>query len=272
MKQYLDLCAKIINDDNQRGDRTGTGTISRFGEKMVFDLREGFPLVTTKKSSIRDIARELIWFLNGETNTETLHPCKIWDEWALEDGETRAPYGWMWRYWPIKEKTDYVDQISYLIESIKSRPTSRRHLVSAWNVEYLPDETKSPHENVKDGKHSLPPCHLFFQCYVDGEHLDLQVYIRSNDMALGAPYNIASYSLLMHAIANEVGLTPRRLHYIMGDAHIYKNHIDGMIEQIKRHPYNLCRLKLKGGIDFKLDDIEIENYQHHEAIKYKISV
>ena len=227
MKQYLDLMRHVRQNGTQKGDRTGTGTLSLFGYQMRFDLAQGFPLVTTKKLHLRSIIHELLWFLKGETNTRYLkeNGVSIWDEWATPDGALGPIYGYQWRSWPTPDGQS-LDQISHVIEQIRINPNSRRHIVSAWNVGDLPDESVSPQENVAHNKMALAPCHAFFQFYVADGRLSCQLYQRSADIFLGVPFNIASYALLTMMVAQATGLEPGDFVHTFGDAHLYQNHLE----------------------------------------------
>ena len=226
MKQYLDLMRHVKENGVQKGDRTGTGTISVFGYQMRFDLSEGFPLVTTKKCHLKSIIHELLWFLKGETDTKYLvdNGVKIWNEWA-DDGQLGPVYGYQWRNWPAPNGT-HIDQIEEVIQLLKDKPNSRRIIVSAWNVADLPDESISPQDNVKKGQMALAPCHAFFQFYVADGKLSCQLYQRSADIFLGVPFNIASYALLTMMVAQVVGLEPGDFIHTLGDAHLYNNHLE----------------------------------------------
>jgi thymidylate synthase len=260
MQPYLDLVRHILDHGAKKGDRTGTGTLSVFGHQLRFDLGAGFPLLTTKKLHLRSIIYELLWFLKGETNVRYLNENKvtIWDEWADADGELGPIYGYQWRNWGGTG----IDQIQAAIDLIKSDPTSRRIMVSAWNVADLP-------------RMALPPCHTMFQFWVQGSWLDCQLYQRSADMALGVPFNIASYALLTHLIANECGLAPRYFVHVLGDSHVYLNHTDGLRLQLQREPHRLPSLRLPPGVrvdDIRFEDVVLENYVHHPFIKFEVSV
>lgn len=264
MKQYLDLLDNVLESGNLKEDRTGTGTKSIFGYQMRFNLQEGFPLVTTKKLHLRSIIHELLWFLQGNTNIDYLHQNKvtIWDEWANENGDLGPVYGKQWRAWETKEgKT--VDQISELIEQIKTNPNSRRLLVNAWNVGEI--------NNM-----ALPPCHILFQFYVANGKLSCQLYQRSADIFLGVPFNIASYAILTHMIAQVCNLEVGDFVHTIGDAHLYTNHFDQARLQLSRSHYPLPELKLnkeiKNIFDFRFEDIEIINYQSHPTIKAPIAI
>ena len=264
MKQYLDLLNNVLESGNLKEDRTGTGTKSIFGYQMRFNLQEGFPLVTTKKLHLRSIIHELLWFLQGNTNIDYLHQNKvtIWDEWADENGDLGPVYGKQWRAWETKEGK-VVDQISELIEQIKTNPNSRRLLVNAWNVGEI--------NNM-----ALPPCHILFQFYVANGKLSCQLYQRSADIFLGVPFNIASYAILTHMIAQVCNLEVGDFVHTIGDAHLYTNHFDQARLQLSRSPYPLPELKLNKDIknifDFKFEDIEIVNYTSHPTIKAPIAV
>ena len=271
MQQYLSLVEEILEKGEERHDRTGTGTLSIFGAQRKYDLRNGFPLVTTKKVFFNAVIRELLWFLRGATNIndDLAQHTAIWNDWADPDGSLGPIYGYQWRKWERftkDEKTgeykmSHVDQIQNVLDTIKTNPDSRRIIVSAWNVADLP-------------KMKLPPCHLLFQFYVINGRLDCQLYQRSADMALGVPFNIASYSALMMMVAQECDLTPGIFTHTLGDAHIYLNHVEGLREQLKRKPYPLPALKLakKPFWEIKFEDFTLENYQHHPVIKFQIAV
>lgn len=264
MKQYLELCEHILKNGVKKADRTGTGTISIFGYQMRFDLRAGFPLLTTKKLHLKSIIYELLWFLRGDTNVKYLQEngVRIWNEWADENGDLGPIYGHQWRSWRTAEgKT--VDQISEVIEEIKRNPDSRRLVVSAWNVGDLP-------------KMKLPPCHVLFQFYVANGELSCQLYQRSADVFLGLPFNIASYSLLTMMIAQVCGLKPGEFIHTIGDAHIYLNHIDQVKLQLTREPRPLPVMKINPAVknifDFRYEDFQLENYNPHPHIKGEVSV
>jgi thymidylate synthase len=259
MRPYLELLRHVLDQGERRVDRTGTGTISVFGAQTRYDLRDGFPLVTTKKVLFPAVVRELLWFLRGSTNIhDDLHEhTPIWDAWADENGELGPIYGYQWRNWGGTG----IDQISEAIETIKRDPTSRRIIVSAWNVADLP-------------RMKLPPCHAFFQFYVQERFLDCQLYQRSADLALGVPFNIASYALLMSMIAQDCGLQPRHFVHVLGDAHIYLNHVEGVKTQLAREPFPLPRLVLapRPTLEMRYEDISLEGYQHHPFIKFPVAV
>lgn len=270
MKQYLSLVQEILEKGEMKKDRTGTGTISIFGAQRKYDLREGFPLLTTKKVLFPAALRELLWFLAGSTNINddlTQHT-PIWDAWADEDGELGPIYGYQWRKWETFTKDEnghyqksHIDQIQEAIDMIKNNPDSRRILVSAWNVADV-------------SRMNLPPCHLLFQFYVVNGRLDCQLYQRSADVALGVPFNIASYATLMHMIAQECDLEPGIFTHTTGDTHIYLNHVEGLKEQLTRTPGPLPTLKMakKPFWDLKFENFEIENYHHGKFIKFPVAV
>jgi thymidylate synthase len=289
MRPYLDLLQHILDHGVPKEDRTGTGALSLFGVQMHFDLAEGFPLLTTKKLSTRAIIHELLWFLQGSTNIGYLkeHGVNIWDEWATEEGDLGPVYGKQWRSWPAHDGRT-IDQISNVIAQIKTRPHSRRLIVSAWNPADLPDESISPQANVTQGRMALAPCHCLFQFNVrrpahprrgapdDGVFLDCQLYQRSADVFLGVPFNIASYSLLTHMMAQVCGLQAGDFIHTFGDIHLYRNHVEQAKEQLQRAPKALPQLRLNPDINnlfaFRFGDIEILNYDPHPAIRAPIAV
>jgi thymidylate synthase len=274
MQQYHDLVKHVLENGNQKGDRTGTGTLSVFGYQMRFDLSEGFPMVTTKKLHLKSIIYELLWFLKGDTNIQYLqeNDVKIWDAWADENGDLGPVYGHQWRNWNSEE----IDQITELIETLKTNPNSRRMLVSAWNPSVLPDTSVSFAENVANGKAALPPCHAFFQFYVADGKLSCQLYQRSADIFLGVPFNIASYALFTMMIAQVCGLQVGDFIHTFGDAHIYNNHIEQVHLQLSRECRPLPTMKLnpeiKNIFDFTFDDFTLEGYDPHPHIKGAVAV
>ncbi|MFP5438646.1 MAG: thymidylate synthase [Bacteroidia bacterium] len=274
MKQYLDLVKHVMETGNQKGDRTGTGTISVFGYQMRFDLSEGFPLVTTKKLHLKSIIYELLWFLKGDTNINYLNAngVKIWDEWADKDGNLGPVYGAQWRNWDGQD----IDQITELIDTLKTNPNSRRMLVTAWNPGVLPENGKSFSENVANGKVALPPCHAFFQFYVADGKLSCQLYQRSADIFLGVPFNIASYALLTMMIAQVCGLEAGDFIHTFGDAHIYNNHIEQLELQLTREPRPMPKMilnpEVKNIFDFTFEDFTLVDYDPHPHIKGAVAV
>ncbi|MGG1574167.1 thymidylate synthase [Fictibacillus sp. NRS-1165] len=264
MKQYLNLLQDTLENGTRKEDRTGTGTISVFGRQMRYDLQEGFPVVTTKKLHLRSIIHELLWFLKGDTNIAYLQQngVSIWDQWADENGDLGPVYGHQWRSWQTPNG-ETIDQISNLIHDIKHNPDSRRLLVSAWNPSDVP-------------KMALPPCHTLFQFYVADGKLSCQLYQRSADLFLGVPFNIASYALLTMMIAQVCGLKPSEFIHTVGDAHIYLNHLDQVKLQLTREPKPLPVMKINPEVtsifDFKFEDFELLNYEHHPRIKGEVSV
>lgn len=264
MKQYLDLLAHVMKTGSDRGDRTGTGTRSVFGYQMRFDLADGFPVLTTKKLHLRSIIHELLWFLKGDTNIAYLkeNGVSIWDEWADEDGNLGPVYGAQWRSWPAPDGR-HIDQIALLLESLKTNPNSRRHIVSAWNPALVDDM-------------ALPPCHCLFQFYVSDGKLSCQLYQRSADIFLGVPFNIASYALLTLMVAQVTGLKPGDFVHTLGDAHIYANHFEQAELQMQRSPKALPTMRLNPDVtslfDFKFEDFTLENYEADASIKAPIAV
>ncbi|WP_127141201.1 thymidylate synthase [Flagellimonas marinaquae] len=274
MKQYHDLLKHVLEHGNQKGDRTGTGTLSVFGYQMRFDLAEGFPMVTTKKLHLKSIIHELLWFLKGDTNIAYLQEngVRIWNEWADENGDLGPVYGHQWRNWNSEE----IDQIKEVIDTLKTNPNSRRMLVSAWNPSVLPDTSVSFAANVANGKAALPPCHAFFQFYVADGKLSCQLYQRSADIFLGVPFNIASYALFTLMMAQVCGYQPGEFIHTFGDAHIYNNHMEQVELQLSRDPRPLPTMKLnpevKDIFDFTFDDFELLNYDPHPHIKGVVAV
>lgn len=264
MKQYLDLLDYVLKNGTTKEDRTGTGTISVFGYQMRFDLSKGFPLLTTKKLHLKSIIHELLWFLNGDTNVKYLQEngVRIWNEWADENGELGPVYGHQWRSWPDYNGNS-IDQISNVINQIKNNPDSRRLIVSAWNVAEV--------ENM-----ALPPCHTLFQFYVSNGKLSLQLYQRSADIFLGVPFNIASYALLLMMVAQVTDLQVGEFIHTLGDAHIYKNHLEQVHEQLSRQPRALPTMKLNQNVkdifNFHFEDFSLEDYNPHPHIKGIVAV
>ena len=264
MKQYQDLLKHILESGHRKHDRTGTGTISTFGYQMRFDLKDGFPLLTTKKVHLKSIIHELLWFLKGDTNVRYLQDngVRIWNEWADADGDLGHIYGYQWRSWPAYDG-GFIDQISEVVETIKKNPDSRRMIVSAWNVADL-------------DRMNLPPCHAMFQFYVADGRLSLQLYQRSADSFLGVPFNIASYALLCMMVAQVCGLEPGEFIHTFGDVHIYLNHLAQVEEQLKREPRQLPRMVLNPDVKdifgFKYEDFTLQDYDPWPPIKGKVSV
>jgi thymidylate synthase len=261
---YEDLLRDVLEHGTHKSDRTGTGTLSVFGRQLRFDLSKNFPLITTKRVHFKSVAVELLWFLRGDTNVKWMQDqgVTIWDEWADADGELGPVYGVQWRSWPTPDG-GHIDQIAELIENLKSNPDSRRHIVSAWNVSELKDM-------------ALPPCHAFFQFYVADGKLSCQLYQRSADTFLGVPFNIASYALLTLMIAQQTGLEPGEFVWTGGDVHIYDNHMDQVLKQLAREPYEYPQLNITRKpdsiFDYTLEDFEVVGYQHHPTIKAPIAV
>lgn len=264
MKQYLALLDTILKDGVEKDDRTGTGTLSIFGYQMRFNLQNGFPLLTTKKLHLKSIIHELLWFIKGDTNIKYLNDngVTIWDEWADASGDLGHIYGYQWRSWPTASGA-HIDQLAEVVEAIKINPDSRRHIVSAWNVGDIPGM-------------ALPPCHVLFQFYVANGCLSCQLYQRSADVFLGVPFNIASYALLTMMVAQATGLKAGELIHTLGDAHIYKNHMEQAKTQLEREPYNLPTMKLNSSVtslfDFTYGDFELQGYHAHPSIKAPIAV
>jgi thymidylate synthase len=264
MEQYLDLLRRTLDEGVRKEDRTGTGTLSVFGHQMRFDLRDGFPLVTTKKVHIPSVVAELLWFVRGDSNVEWLHEhgVTIWDEWADADGDLGPIYGVQWRSWPAPDGRR-IDQLAMVIEQLREEPESRRHVVSAWNPADIP-------------RMALAPCHALFQFYVADGRLSCQLYQRSGDLFLGVPFNIASYALLTHMLAQQCDLQPGEFIWTGGDCHLYLNHLEQVDEQLSRVPLTLPKLVLARRpptiFDYAYEDFQIVNYQHHPAIKAPVAV
>ncbi|MDU6680150.1 thymidylate synthase [Actinomyces sp.] len=261
--QYEDLLRDVMSNGTPKGDRTGTGTVSVFGRQLRFNLQEGFPLITTKRVHLKSVVGELLWFLQGDSNVRWLQEngIRIWNEWADEDGELGPVYGVQWRCWPTPNG-EHIDQLAGVLETLKNDPDSRRMIVSAWNVAEL-------------DKMALAPCHAFFQLYVADGKLSLQIYQRSADLFLGVPFNIASYALLTHMIAQQADLEVGELIWTGGDCHIYTNHFEQVRTQLEREAYpfpTLALHKAKDLFSYTFDDITVENYQHHPTIKAPVAV
>ncbi|MEE9363024.1 MAG: thymidylate synthase [Cellulophaga sp.] len=274
MQQYHDLLKRVLAEGSQKGDRTGTGTLSVFGHQMRFDLSKGFPMVTTKKLHLKSIIHELLWFLKGDTNISYLkeNGVRIWNDWADEDGNLGPVYGHQWRNW----NSEGIDQIKEVIHTLKTNPNSRRMMISAWNPSVLPDTSISFSENVAQGKVALPPCHAFFQFYVTNGKLSCQLYQRSADIFLGVPFNIASYALLTLMIAQVCGYEAGDFIHTFGDAHIYNNHMDQIELQLSRELRDLPKMTINPDItdifNFTFDDFSLENYNPHPGIKGAVAV
>lgn len=277
MKVYQDLLSEVLRDGAEKGDRTGTGTLSVFGRQFRHNLADGFPLLTTKKLHFKSIVNELLWFLNGDTNTRWLkaNGVKIWDEWATEEGDLGPIYGKQWTAWPTKDGST-INQIDYVINTLKHNPNSRRILFHAWNVEYLPDESVSPQENARDGKMALPPCHLLYQFYVSNGKLSSHLLIRSSDLFLGNPYNLASLATLTHMLAQQCDLGVGDVVVTMSDAHIYLNHLAQVKEQLTREPRALPQLKIRRKpesiYNYTFEDFELVGYDPHPHIAAPVSI
>lgn len=277
MEQYLELLRRVRTQGIRKGDRTGTGTLSVFGHQLRFDLGAGFPLVTTKKVHLKSIIHELLWFLAGDTNIAYLNRngVSIWDEWATESGDLGPIYGAQWRSWP-DGRGGRIDQLATLIEQLRTRPDSRRLLVSAWNPADLPDEGRSPRDNVAAGRMALAPCHALFQFYVADGRLSCQLYQRSADVFLGVPFNIASYALLTLMVAQVTGLAPGEFIHTLGDAHLYLNHLEQADLQLSRSPRPLPRMHLNPEVrdlfGFRFEDFRLDGYDPHPGIAAPIAV
>lgn len=277
MQNYLDLLADIRDNGSDRGDRTGTGTRSVFGRQLRFDLDAGFPILTTKKVHFKSVVNELIWFLSGDTNTQWLREngVSIWDEWATEAGDLGPLYGAQWVNWPTRDGGS-INQIDYVVDCLRNRPESRRILFHAWNVEYLPDESISPQENVEQGRMALPPCHLLYQFYVANGKLSAMLYIRSSDAFLGLPFNIASVALLVHMLAQQVDLVPGEVIVTMGDCHLYSNHWEQVATQLARQPKARPQLKIlrhpESIYGYRFEDFVLEGYDPEPNISAPVAI
>lgn len=277
MKAYLDLLTDVITNGVVKGDRTGTGTKAVFARQFRHNLADGFPLLTTKKLHFKSIANELIWMLSGSTNVKWLNEngVSIWDEWATEDGDLGPVYGKQWTAWPTKDGRT-INQIDYMVETLKTNPNSRRILFHGWNVEYLPDERQSPQENARNGLQALPPCHLLYQAFVHERHLSMQLYIRSSDVFLGLPYNTAALALLTHMLAQQCDLIPHEIIVTTGDTHAYSNHMEQIQEQLSRKPKKLPQLKIlrrpESIYDYKFEDFEVVGYEPYPSIKAPVAI
>lgn len=279
MRQYLDLIRDVVANGVDKPDRTGVGTRSVFGRQLRFDLLEGFPLLTTKRIHLKSVIHELLWFLSGSTDNNALRAngVKIWDEWAAPSGDLGPIYGAQWRSWPCPDGRT-IDQLCELVETIRTRPDSRRLVVSAWNPADLPDETRSPQDNVAAGRMALAPCHCLFQFYCAAGRLSCHLYQRSADLFLGVPFNIASYALLTHMIAEQCDLLPGDFVHSFGDLHLYRNHLtdDIVFAQLEREPRILPRLRLARRpatlFDYRFEDIEVLDYDPYPPIRAPIAV
>jgi thymidylate synthase len=288
MQNYLDMMYDIVDEGSERDDRTNTGTWDSFGRQLRFNLLKGFPIVTTKKINFKNIVGELLWFLQGGCHLKDLAAIThgdekagtIWDDWADPSGYLGPIYGVQWRYYGGLDG-EPVDQIAQLMHNLKHKPFSRRHVITAWNPCDLPNEDLSPNVNAENGQMCLPPCHCLFQFHVDSpgdghKYLSCQLYQRSADMFIGVPYNIASYALLTHLIAQQLDMTPYMFVHTFGSAHVYKNHIDQVSTQLERDPHPLPELRIKRKLNnlesYKVDDFELINYKHHPFIKAPVAV
>lgn len=277
MRTYLQLLQDILDKGSRKEDRTGTGTISLFGYQMRFDLSRGFPCVTTKKLHLRSIIHELLWFLKGDTNIAYLNAngVSIWDKWADENGNLGPVYGAQWRNWLTADGTS-IDQMSLLLDDLRHRPHSRRHIITAWNPAVLPDESHRPQDNARAGLQALPPCHMMFQFHIANDKLSCQMYQRSADAFLGVPFNIASYALLTMMVAQVLDLEPGDFILSLGDAHIYLNHLEQVSTQLSRQTFPLPSMLInpdrKDLFAFVYEDFDLQNYQSHAGIKAPIAV
>jgi thymidylate synthase len=277
MKQYLDLLQDILDNGATKSDRTGTGTLSVFGRQYRHDLAQGFPLLTTKKLHLKSIINELIWFLNGDTNTRWLkeNGVSIWDEWATEEGDLGPIYGAQWTAWPT-QGGETINQIDYVVDCLRNNPDSRRILFHGWNVEYLPDERMSPQDNVRAGRMALPPCHLLYQFYVANGVLSAQLLIRSSDSFLGLPYNTASLAVLTIMLAQQCDLEAGEIIVCTGDSHIYSNHMEQVQEQLGRKPRELPQLRILRKpatiYDYRFEDFELQDYDPYPHISAPVAI
>jgi thymidylate synthase len=277
MKQYLNLLQDILDNGATKSDRTGTGTLSVFGRQYRHDLAQGFPLLTTKKLHLKSIINELIWFLNGDTNTRWLkeNGVSIWDEWATEEGDLGPIYGAQWTAWPTRDG-ETINQIDYVVDCLRNNPDSRRILFHGWNVEYLPDERMSPQDNVRAGRMALPPCHLLYQFYVANGVLSAQLLIRSSDSFLGLPYNTASLAVLTIMLAQQCDLEAGEIIVCTGDSHIYSNHMEQVKEQLGRKPRELPQLWIRRKpatiYDYRFEDFELQDYDPYPHISAPVAV
>ena len=277
MRQYLDLLQDILDNGATKSDRTGTGTFSVFGRQYRHDLAQGFPLLTTKKLHLKSIINELIWFLNGDTNTRWLkeNGVSIWDDWATEEGDLGPIYGAQWTAWPTRDG-ETINQIDYVVDCLRNNPDSRRILFHGWNVEYLPDERLSPQDNVRAGRMALPPCHLLYQFYVANGVLSAQLLIRSSDSFLGLPYNTASLAVLTMMLAQQCDLEAGEIIICTGDSHIYSNHLEQVKEQLGREPRKLPQLRILRKpatiYDYRFEDFELQDYHPHAHIPAPVAV
>ncbi len=277
MKQYLDLLQDILDNGATKNDRTGTGTLSVFGRQYRHNLADGFPLLTTKKLHLKSIVNELIWFLNGGTNTRWLkeNGVSIWDAWATPEGDLGPIYGAQWTAWPTRDGGT-INQIDYVVDCLRNNPDSRRILFHGWNVEYLPDERMSPQDNVRAGRMALPPCHLLYQFYVANGVLSAQLLIRSSDSFLGLPYNTASLAILTMMLAQQCDLKPGEIIICTGDSHIYSNHLEQVREQLTREPRQLPRLEIlrkpASIYDYRFEDFALEDYHPYAHIPAPVAV
>lgn len=274
--QYLSLLRDVLENGVRKGDRTGTGTLSVFGRMYRHDLGDGFPLLTTKKLHIKSILHELLWFLRGDTNIKYLNDngVSIWNEWATPEGELGPVYGAQWRFWKGPNGETY-DQVAALIDGIRKRPDSRRHIINAWNVAYLPDESKAPEVNAREGKMALPPCHIMYQFYVANGRLSTHLTQRSGDLYLGIPFNCTSVSFLTHMVAQQCDLEVGEIIHSIGDLHLYSNHLEQARLQLTREPRALPKLVIKRKpdsiFDYKFEDFEVVDYDPHPHIPAPIA-